>query len=206
MDDEAKFCSICGAVLPSDGLHEPSQSKNDVTANSDHAHEQQTQPTEPVNGAPYGNADNSPFGAAYENRNAQAPVDNSPFGAAYETPQSMQRYNNAPPYYNNQGYQNAPPQQQYRNNTASSGNTSSQSDNNTVALVGFILSFIVPIAGLICSIIGFKNSKISGKRRGFALAGIIISAVSMFINIIYYVFLGDIIQYIEYMFSNLYSL
>lgn len=47
-------------------------------------------------------------------------------------------------------------------------------------LLGFILSFFVPIAGLILSIIGMKKTK----NRGFAIAGLVISIVSMVITFI----------------------
>ena len=58
---------------------------------------------------------------------------------------------------------------------------------NTLALVGFILSFFVSLAGLIVSIIAYKNAKkpeFNGDGKSFALAGIIISAVSMGIGLI----------------------
>lgn len=52
---------------------------------------------------------------------------------------------------------------------------------NVLALIGFILSFFVAIAGLICSIIAYKNYKednsIGGKN--FAIAGIAISAATL---------------------------
>lgn len=49
---------------------------------------------------------------------------------------------------------------------------------NVMAIVGFILSFFIAIAGLICSIIGYKKAaELDGKGKGLALAGIIISAV-----------------------------
>ncbi len=57
----------------------------------------------------------------------------------------------------------------------------------TMALIGFILSFFIPIAGLIVSIIGksqIKKSNGALNGNGFALAGIIISAVSMIISFI----------------------
>ena len=59
-------------------------------------------------------------------------------------------------------------------------------ETNTMAIVGFILSFFISIAGLICSIIGYKKCRdenLNGK--GFAIAGIIISAVSIVITVIY---------------------
>ena len=61
-------------------------------------------------------------------------------------------------------------------------------ESNTIATVGFILSFFVAIAGLICSIIGYRNaSKLNGNGKGFALAGIIISSVSMVLAFIMYI-------------------
>lgn len=50
---------------------------------------------------------------------------------------------------------------------------------NPLAIVGFILSFFIAIAGLICSILGYQKCKKEGAPyKGLALAGIIISAVS----------------------------
>ena len=48
---------------------------------------------------------------------------------------------------------------------------------NTIAIVGFILSFFIVIAGLICSIIGYNNAKRGAPYKGLAIAGIVISAV-----------------------------
>ena len=51
---------------------------------------------------------------------------------------------------------------------------------NTLAIAGFVLSFFIAIAGLICSIMGYRKCKNEGAPyKGFAIAGIIISAVSM---------------------------
>lgn len=61
---------------------------------------------------------------------------------------------------------------------------------NTMALVGFVMSFFHPTMGLIFSIIGMcqiKNTNEPGK--GFALAGIIISAVLLLLVILLYVFI-----------------
>ena len=123
------------------------------------------------------------------------PVDNSPFGAAYETPESMRQYNNTgyTPPQNNGGY--APPQ------AAPQHNASAPAENNTLALVGFILSFFVPLAGLICSIMGLKKAGPTGNRKGMAIAGIIISAVQMFIN-----FILLTTGYYDYIFDMIYSM
>ena len=53
-------------------------------------------------------------------------------------------------------------------------------NSNTLAIVGFVLSFIIPIAGLICSIIGYKRAKEYGlDHGGLALSGIIISSLAI---------------------------
>lgn len=57
-------------------------------------------------------------------------------------------------------------------------------NSNSLAIIGFVLSFLVPIAGLILSILGLKKSKeLNGNGRGFAIAGIIISSIYMLIGI-----------------------
>lgn len=54
-----------------------------------------------------------------------------------------------------------------------------ENKTNTLAIVGFIFAFIMPLIGLICSIIGYKQADkdFGGAQKGFALAGTIISAV-----------------------------
>ncbi len=53
-------------------------------------------------------------------------------------------------------------------------------ETNSLALVGFILSFFTGLVGLILSCIGLSRSKrMNGDGRGFAIAGIIISALEM---------------------------
>ncbi|MDE5601718.1 MAG: zinc-ribbon domain-containing protein [Clostridia bacterium] len=57
--------------------------------------------------------------------------------------------------------------------------------SNTIALVGFVFSFIMPLIGLICSIIGLKHApQYNGNGKGFAIAGIIISALYFVILLI----------------------
>lgn len=64
---------------------------------------------------------------------------------------------------------------------------SSESGENTIAIVGFVLSFIIALAGLICSIIGYRKAVNEGApHKGLALAGIIISVVSMALVVILY--------------------
>ncbi len=56
---------------------------------------------------------------------------------------------------------------------------------NVLAIVGFALSFFIAIAGLICSIIGYKNAPLyNGEGKSLALAGIIISCVEIAISLL----------------------
>ncbi len=60
------------------------------------------------------------------------------------------------------------------------GHSNSVPSTNILAIVGFVLSFFVSIAGLVCSIIARKQIKETGEGgSGFALAGIIISSISI---------------------------
>ncbi len=60
-------------------------------------------------------------------------------------------------------------------------NYQNEEEGNAIATVGLILAFLVPLAGIICSIIGLnKAKKLNGKGHGLALAGLIIS-IPMFI-------------------------
>lgn len=61
---------------------------------------------------------------------------------------------------------------------------------NTLAIVGFILSFLVTVAGLIVSIIALRQIKQTGEGgHGLALAGVIIGAVFTVLWIIYIIFI-----------------
>lgn len=61
-------------------------------------------------------------------------------------------------------------------------------EDNVVAIVGFVLAFVIPPAGLICSIIGFKAGKRTGSQRGLAIAGIVVSAVFLSLQVLATVF------------------
>jgi hypothetical protein len=59
---------------------------------------------------------------------------------------------------------------------------------NTMALVGFVMSFFNGLVGLILLIIGMSQIKKTGEPgKGYALAGIIISSVSMLLGLIYWI-------------------
>ena len=64
---------------------------------------------------------------------------------------------------------------------------------NGMALAGFILAFFFPYVGIILSIVGLVRCKKGYNRKGLAIAGIILSALSIFMNIISYVFIFPMI-------------
>lgn len=72
---------------------------------------------------------------------------------------------------------------------------------NTMALVGFVMSFFQPTVGLILSIIAMNQIKKTNEDgSGLALAGIIISSILLvillFILFIYFIFILDTILYL----------
>lgn len=67
-----------------------------------------------------------------------------------------------------------------------SGATTGERKMNVLAIVGFVLAFLVPIAGLICSIIARRQIRETEEGgAGLALAGLIISIVEMCIVVLY---------------------
>lgn len=62
----------------------------------------------------------------------------------------------------------------------------SEQRTNVLAIVGFILSFFFALPGLICSILGYKkaDSEYGGNCKSLALAGIILSALSIGLTVI----------------------
>ena len=60
-------------------------------------------------------------------------------------------------------------------------------NSNIIAIVGFILSFFIGIAGLICSIIGLIKSKELKDGKAFSIAGIIISSLRIVLTIFIFI-------------------
>ena len=64
-----------------------------------------------------------------------------------------------------------------------------ETKSNTVALVGFIFSFLISIVGLICSIIGYKRAdECYGHRKTLALWGIIISIFTAIGEMLWFIY------------------
>lgn len=81
------------------------------------------------------------------------------------------------------------------NKNALSNASSNTNQSNTMAIVGFIFSFFFALVGLICSIIGFKRApEFGGNGKGLALAGIIISSISIII-IVFIVVIGGALAF-----------
>ena len=73
-------------------------------------------------------------------------------------------------------------------------NVNRTTGENTIAIIGFVFSFFIALVGLICSIMGYKKAVNEGAPyKGLALAGIIISAISMVLGFIISIFYGSVI-------------
>lgn len=78
---------------------------------------------------------------------------------------------------------------QYYYNSAQQATNKTNNETNALAIVGFVLSFFFAVAGLICSIIGYKEApKYREGYKGFALAGIIISVIELVMTVVLVIF------------------
>lgn len=70
-------------------------------------------------------------------------------------------------------------------NSANNYAPAQKQGTNTLAIVGFVFSFLITIVGLICSIIGLVKAKeYGGNGKGLAIAGIIISVVTFVLTLV----------------------
>ena len=65
-----------------------------------------------------------------------------------------------------------------------------ESSSDTCAIVGFVLTFFVPIVGLILSILGMKSTI----NKGFAIAGVILNSIIVLFTVIIILFYISIIR------------
>ena len=56
-------------------------------------------------------------------------------------------------------------------------------EKNTLAIIGFVLSFFLAIAGLVLSFMGYLKSRKTHSGRGLSIAGIMLSLVGILIKI-----------------------
>lgn len=67
---------------------------------------------------------------------------------------------------------------------ACEGSLSGERKHNTLGIVGFVLSFFTGPIAFIVSLIGLIQGKKNGEKVGFAIAGLILSAISLIYIII----------------------
>ena len=64
----------------------------------------------------------------------------------------------------------------------------------TLLSLGFVFAFLVSPLGLIFSIIGLsKAKKMGGKQKGLAIAGLIISIISLVVTLIYIIVIAGMV-------------
>lgn len=74
-----------------------------------------------------------------------------------------------------------------------------QSGTNVFAILGFVFAFIVAPLGIIFSAIGVGKAKKTGKLKGLAIAGLVLSIIFTAIYVIWFFILGAIGEAYEYM-------
>lgn len=168
-------CSVCGRRFDAKG--NPAENKNDADKSGSATGAQQTQNAQQTQGA-----QNAQQAQGAQNAQQQYSQNGGYGGYGYG--------------YTN-GYYGAPG----GNYGYGYGYMQPQSDTaNSYAIAGFVLSFIVPLVGLIISVLGYRKAKeMNGCGKGFAVAGIVISAVSLAsvllivpIMIIYFAFIVEV--------------
>ena len=164
-----------------------------------------TTPENPYNGNPYTPGTGQPADETQQfGQPAQQPYGQpaqQPYGAPQAEPtQAMPEYGQMQPNqyaaqeqptqafdYSQQGQQpyggQIPPQIPPQEPMAGYGAPQNNDKWNGLVIAGFVCAFLVPIVGLILSIIGMVQiNKNGGKSKGMAIAGIIVSVVVMVLN------------------------
>ena len=69
-----------------------------------------------------------------------------------------------------------------------SDNNRSSHNVNSLAIVGFILSFLLAFVGLICSTLGYNDApRCGGRGKVLSVAGIIISTFSIIATLVFFI-------------------
>ncbi|WP_279072948.1 DUF4190 domain-containing protein, partial [Microbacterium lacticum] len=94
-----------------------------------------------------------------------------------QTPPAAPAYSqNAAPAYSAPAYNAAP--------AYNGGTTNGSVPGKTLGIVAFIVSFFFGLLGLILGIVALVQSKKAGRGNGFAIAAIIIGAISVVVGLI----------------------
>jgi len=54
----------------------------------------------------------------------------------------------------------------------------------TIAVVGLVLAFVMPLVGFVTSLVALSRSKVTGAGRGLAIAGIVVSIAVLAVSLI----------------------
>ena len=166
MPDGSDYCDSCGNKM----FQPPSKEEAAAAASEIAAASAQAQPA-------YSNPFAAPQAQPYTQMTPPQPQQPAYSGSAPQQPYGQPpQYGNAQPNMSPYGYPTF--QQDY---------TPAAAKTNTMALVGFILSFLcLPPVALVLSIIGLSQiNRTKEGGRGLAIAGIIISIVQMVGGVIF---------------------
>ena len=106
-----------------------------------------------------------------------APPAQPAYGEYAQTPPAAPAYSqNAAPAYSAPAYNAAP--------AYNGGTTNGSVPGKTLGIVAFIVSFFFGLLGLILGIVALVQSKKAGRGNGFAIAAIIIGAISVVVGLI----------------------
>ncbi|GAA1444395.1 DUF4190 domain-containing protein [Leifsonia poae] len=115
-----------------------------------------------------------------------------------QQPPSQEPQSQQPQYAQQPAY---PPAPQYGEQTYQGG--APQRGYNTMAIVGFILSFFISLVGIILGFIALSQIKKSGEQgRGFAIAAIIIGFAEIVLGIIFAIIFVAIAANVGYQYST----
>lgn len=132
---------------------------------------------------PYGQPAQQPYGAPQAEPMQAMPE----YGQMQPNPYAAQEQPTQAFDYSQQGQQpyggQIPPQIPPQEPMIGYGSPQNNDKWNGLVIAGFVCAFLVPIVGLILSIIGMVQiNKNGGKSKGMAIAGIIVSVVVMVLN------------------------
>ncbi len=66
---------------------------------------------------------------------------------------------------------------------------------NTIALVGFIAAFVVPVAGIVLGAIGLNQTRVSGEGgRGLARAAVVIGSLFTLFGVVLFIIWLSLLQ------------
>ncbi len=140
--------------------------------------------------------------AANQDASTIDPFDMTPPPQQQQPTQQQQ----APQYQQQPTYQQQQPTYQQQPQYAQPPAQQNVNADNPIALVGFILSLLGgTLVSLILSIVGYQNAKKGAKYKNLAVAGIVISAISLFFSFIWFFIMMSSIGFMESILDGAYD-